>query len=48
MFTRWCRGKNTATPIDEKAADMLERVEFDAAVYEVRFFFGPLCERSAL
>ena len=31
-----CRGKHTASPVDETAADMLVRVEFDAAKYEVR------------
>lgn len=37
LFTRRCRSKNTASPTDETAADMLVRVEFDAAKYEVRF-----------
>ena len=37
LFTRRCRGKTTASPIDETAADMLVRVEFDAAKYEVSF-----------
>lgn len=35
LFTRRCRGKHTESPVDETAAHMLERVEFDAAEYEV-------------
>ena len=45
LFTRRCRGKTTASSIDETAADMLVRVEFDAAKYE--FTLRPICALSA-
>ena len=49
LFTRRCRGKTTVSSIDETAADMLGRVEVDAAKYE--FTLRPmstLCVHSAL